>query len=179
MIRNMLLDDYEKIKYIYYQVHKLHCDSREDIYIDEDPIPLEYFKTFVDDPFNFNIVYEEDGNILGLLVANKIGSNPSISFARKRTVMFIDTIAVLEDYRGKGIGKKLYYYLKDYALKERIDAIELNVWSFNESAIKFYESLGMSVKNMRLEEIIDNDVKKEVSTKNIELIVTDKVDVIK
>ena len=177
MIRKMVLDDYDKIKDIYYQVHRLHYDSREDIYIDGDPIPFEYFKTFVDDPFNFNVVYEEGSKIVGLLVAKKMGSNPNIPFTRKRNIMFVDTIAVLEDYRGKGIGKKLYSSLKDFALKERVDAVELNVWAFNESAIKFYGSLGMSVKNMRLEEIIDNDVEKEVSTKKLDLTVTDRVDI--
>ncbi len=57
----------------------------------------------------------------------------------------------------KGIGKKLYNYLLDKAKKEGIDAIELNVWSFNSSAIKFYESLGMTIKNMKFESILSSN----------------------
>lgn len=33
-------------------------------------------------------------------------------------------------------------------------SVELNVWAFNENAIKFYEGMGMSVKTMILEKNI-------------------------
>lgn len=99
-------------------------------------------------------------------------NNRAIPISKKRTIYFIEDIVVDKNSRRKGIGKKLYYFLKEQASKEKIDAIELNVWAFNESAIKFYESLGMSVKNMKFEQLINND---KIESKNIDLKVTSKV----
>ena len=48
--------------------------------------------------------------------------------------------------------KELYEYLKNEVKSKNIDAIELNVWGFNENAIRFYESLGMNIKNIKYED---------------------------
>ena len=91
---------------------------------------------------------------------------------KERLTYFIEDIVVDNNHRKKGIGKKLYDYLLDKAIKENINAIELNVWSFNKSAIKFYESLGMSVKNMKLERIL---TKSNIELKETTLNITNKV----
>ena len=56
-----------------------------------------------------------------------------------------------KNHRRKGIAKKLFSYLTLKAKENNIDSIELNVWSFNTEAIKFYESMGMNIKNIRME----------------------------
>ena len=60
------------------------------------------------------------------------------------------------------------------AKKEGLDAVELNVWAFNKSAIKFYSSLGMSVKNMKLEKILSTS---DVEQENISINITSNVKV--
>lgn len=145
MIRNLELTDYEEAKQLVYQVHTLHYNSRPDIYIEGNPLPIEYFKIMINDKNTLNIAYEEEKHIVGLLMATKNNSS-QIPIAKERTTYFIEDIIVDGNHRKKGIGTKLYNYLLDKATKENIDAIELNVWAFNSSAIKFYESLGMSVK---------------------------------
>lgn len=99
-------------------------------------------------------------------------SSRSIPITKQRITYFIEDIVVDEFSRRKGIGKKLYDFLVEKAIIENIDVIELNVWSFNESAIKFYESLGMSVKNMKLEQSLKN---KNIEIKKIDLTITNKV----
>ena len=95
-------------------------------------------------------------------------NNISIPIAKERTTYFIEVIVVDSNYRRKGIGKMLYNNLLDKAKKENVDSIELNVWAFNNAAIHFYESLGMSVKNMKLERILTNNaVELKKSTLNI------------
>lgn len=99
-------------------------------------------------------------------------SSRSILIAKQRITYFIEDIVVDEFSRRKGIGKKLYNFLVEKAISENVDAIELKVWSFNESAIRFYESLGMSVKNMKLEQLLKN---KNIEAKKIDLTITNKV----
>jgi ribosomal protein S18 acetylase RimI-like enzyme len=172
MIRLLELEDYEKVKKLVYQVHSLHYNNRPDIYRDGNPLPMEYFENSIKDVNSLNYVYEENGDIIGLLMVTKKSNNSMSITKKKKTTYFIEDIVVDNNYRRKGIGKKLYNYLQDMAIKENIDAIELNVWAFNDSAINFYESLGMSVKNMKLEKILTED---NIELKEQKIIVTNKV----
>ena len=174
MIRKIVEKDYEELKKLVYQVHELHYSNRPDIYVDGNPLPLEYFNAILNDDNAFNYVYVEDNKICGLLMATK-KSNRAIPISKQRTTYFIEDIVVDNNYRRKGIGKKLYYFLKEQASKENIDAIELNVWAFNESAIKFYESLGMSVKNMKLEQVLNKNYVENVIVKDSKINITYKV----
>lgn len=153
MIRNAELKDYEQIKALVYEVHKLHLENRPDIYVDGNPLPIEYFKDIIDSENSFCYVYEEKGDIKGVITISKKKNN-NIPIAKERTTFFIEDIVVASDCRRKGIGKKLYNYIQNKAIEENIDAIELNVWAFNQNAIKFYESLGMTIKNMKFEKNI-------------------------
>ena len=78
----------------------------------------------------------------------------SLPIAKERTTYFINDIVVDKNYRRKKIARKLYDLLLEKAKLEKVNSIELNVWAFNEDAIKFYESLGMKVKNMKFEDIV-------------------------
>lgn len=168
---NRLIKQIMNIKKLVYQVHTLHYTKRPDIYVDGNPLPFEYFTKMLNDPESFNYVYEQNNEICGLLMATKKISR-SIPITKQRITYFIEDIVVDEFSRRKGIAKKLYNFLIDKAISENVDAIELNVWSFNESAIRFYESLGMSVKNMKLEQLLKN---KNMEAKKIDLTITNKV----
>lgn len=170
MIRKIIEKNYEELKKLVYQVHELHYSNRPDIYIDGNPLPLEYFNDILNDDNAFNYVYVEDNKICGLLATKR--NNRTVPISKQRPIYFIEDIVVDKNSRRKGISKKLYYFLKEHAKKENIDAIELNVCAFNESAIKFYESLGMRIKNMKLEQLLQDD---DIETKNISLEITKKV----
>ncbi len=156
MIRNLELLDYEDAKRLMYQVYALHYDNRPDIYEEGNPLPVEYFSDIINDKNALKIAYEENNRIIGILIATKKNSN-NIPTIKKRITYFIEDIVVDNNYQKRGIGKKLYNYLLDNAKKEGADAIELNVWAFNSSAIKFYESLGMTIKNMKFESILSKN----------------------
>ena len=51
-------------------------------------------------------------------------------------------LAVLEEFRGKGVGRKLLNYATDELFKDGCFKVELIVRNENESAIKLYESEG-------------------------------------
>lgn len=151
----------------------MHCTNRPDIYLDGNPLPKEYFENILKNENNINLVYEENNIIKGLLLAEKKENN-KISIARERKIYFINDIVIDKKYRWQGIGKKLYNYLLELSKKEGFDAVELNVWAFNISAIKFYSSLGMSVKNMKLEKILSTS---DVEQENVSINITSNVKV--
>ena len=150
MIREMNLNDYEDVKILVRQIHELHLSNRPDIYNDGESFPKEYFEKVLSDANNLNYIYVENKKIVGVLIATIQHTNP-LPIIKPRTYYFIENIVVDKNHRRKGIAKKLFSYLTLKAKENNIDSIELNVWSFNTEAIKFYESMGMNIKNIRME----------------------------
>lgn len=150
MIREMNLNDYEDVRILVRQIHELHLSNRPDIYNDGESFPKEYFEKVLSDANNLNYVYVESKKIVGVLNASLQYTN-SLPIIKPRTYYFIENIVVDKNHRRKGIAKKLFSYLTLKAKENNIDSIELNVWSFNTEAIKFYESMGMNIKNIRME----------------------------
>ncbi|HHT03866.1 MAG TPA: GNAT family N-acetyltransferase [Bacteroidales bacterium] len=55
--------------------------------------------------------------------------------------LYLEDLFVLEQYRGKGYGKKLLAYLADIAIKEDCSRFEWIVLDWNTPSIEFYKSL--------------------------------------
>ncbi len=68
--------------------------------------------------------------------------------------LYIDDLCVDENIRGKGVGKALYEYVLDFAKRSGCYNVTLNVWSCNESAMKFYEKMGLSPQKVGMEIIL-------------------------
>ena len=149
-IRKMEINDYKQVHNLIEQVHDLHLKHRADIYRDKDPISFEDFSQFVNDSNYVCYVAEKDKNIVGEVIAVKKEIKEEKVF-KHRVVIFIEDICVDVEYRRQGIGKTLYEKVLLYAKDNNIDSIELVVWSFNNDAIRFYEELKMTQKNVRYE----------------------------
>ncbi len=151
MIREAVISDYEVLKKLVYQIHELHYENRPDIYNDGDSFPKEYYYRVINDKSSYCYVYEENNKIVGVVIFSKRESS-NLPIFKARKTYFIEDIVVDKEYKRKSIGKKLYELVRNKAKEEGIDVIELNVWAFNADAIKFYETMGMTVKNMIFEE---------------------------
>lgn len=79
------------------------------------------------------IIAEEDGNFLGF------ASYEFDCIHKFKTK--IHKIYILPETQGKGIGKKLIYYISELAKKQNQNLLSLNVNRFNE-AIHFYTKIG-------------------------------------
>ena len=85
----------------------------------------------------------ENLSILIALVDNKIVGYLAYRIKENHTKKLdVDQLVVLEQYRGKGLGKKLMDEVKNIALNNNCDRIELNCWLFNENALAMYEHIG-------------------------------------
>lgn len=56
--------------------------------------------------------------------------------------LYIDDLCVDEACRGQHIGTALYRHVLDFARASGCYNVTLNVWSLNESAMKFYQAPG-------------------------------------
>ena len=68
--------------------------------------------------------------------------------------LYIDDLCVDESLRGMHIGRQLYDYVLSYAKEQGCYNLTLNVWSCNESAVKFYEKCGLVPQKVGMEKIL-------------------------
>ena len=71
-----------------------------------------------------------------------------------RTTLYIDDLCVLEECRGQHIGSAIYREILRCAKNRGCYNVTLNVWSCNESAMKFYENMGLKPQKVGMETIL-------------------------
>lgn len=70
------------------------------------------------------------------------------------TTLYLDDLCVDEKCRGKHIGTILYKAVLDLARNTGCYNVTLNVWTCNESAMKFYEKMGMKPQKIGMEVVL-------------------------
>lgn len=68
--------------------------------------------------------------------------------------LYIDDLCVDEKMRGKHIGKSLYDFVLNFAKVNSCYNVTLNVWSCNESAMRFYEKCGLKPQKVGMEVVL-------------------------
>ena len=152
-IRKIEEADFNGIKKLVFQIHKLHIENRPDIYNDIDPFDRTYFDFLMKDERTIALVYEMDGNIVGFCVVTlrEPSKNPLM---KARNIAYMEDLCVDENYRKKGIGKSLFDEIKIQARDKGSNILELMVWSFNINAIDFYKGLDMTCRSHIMELIL-------------------------
>ena len=89
------------------------------------------------------LVIEDDGKIVGYIVYE-------IRDKHAKT-MWVDQLVISKESRGKGYGKELMNKIDEIAKSEDCVRVELECWSFNESALGMYEHLGFDEQRVKLE----------------------------
>lgn len=68
--------------------------------------------------------------------------------------LYIDDLCVDEEIRGQHIGKLLYTHVLEFAKGQGCYNVTLNVWSCNETAMRFYEKCGLKPQKVGMETIL-------------------------
>lgn len=93
------------------------------------------------------LIAEEEGNIVGFLTAER-------GFANRIKHSAYVVIGILESYRGRKIGTKLFEELDKWAEDNRIIRLELTVMAHNEGAIGLYEKMGFRKEGLKEKSLI-------------------------
>ena len=109
-IRTATINDYESVIKIISQVQDMHVEWRPDIYRHNDNlISKEVFEKIVESN-TFFVAENDNEKIVGVLeIAFRHIESPAHV---TRDIIFIDTMAVAEKYRGLGVGHKMFEFLK-------------------------------------------------------------------
>lgn len=154
-IRRAEEKDIEAIDRLLYQVLMVHHNGRPDIfkadtkkYTDD-----ELKKILRDDTSPIFVAEDEDGEVQGyaFCIFQQYLNHNTLTDIK---TLYIDDLCVDENIRGKHIGAQLYEYVLDFAKKSGCYNVTLNVWSCNESAMKFYEKCGLVPQKVGMEKIL-------------------------
>ena len=154
-IRRALISDMQGINKLLNQVLMVHHNGRPDLfkanvkkYTDE-----ELEEIIEDNNKPIFVAVDDNEEVLGyaFCVFQQYINNNILTDIK---TLYIDDLCVDEEKRGMHIGKALYEYVVEYAKSENCYNITLNVWSCNESAIKFYEHCGFVPQKVGMEKIL-------------------------
>ncbi len=92
---------------------------------------------------NQKILLLKDNNIIVATVLITLKKDP----IKNTKSYYLDYICVKEEYRHKGLGKKLLEKIEEIAINEKIDFIELTSKKERVAARNLYQQFGMSIKD--------------------------------
>lgn len=152
IIRRAQNSDIEGIGKLLLQVHRVHSSGRPDIFrvgsrkYNDSELEL----IIKNDKTPIFVAVDESDTVLGyaFCVYEEIKDDKSLM---DRKSLYIDDLCVDENQRGKYIGTHIYEYVLEEARKNGCYHITLNVWTLNESAMKFYEKCGMEPLKITME----------------------------
>lgn len=149
-IRQATLDDFGAINALVQPVHDDHVAAHpEQFRLTGSAFPIERLTDLLAVGTSCLLVAQIGGDIVGFLAATVREAPPFPALVQRKTV-YVDIVAVSEGVRGQGIGSHMMQRTIDWARSQRIGELELNVFDFNDRAIKFYERLGMKSKSRRM-----------------------------
>ena len=153
-IRRAVNKDVDALSELLRQVQQLHADGRPDIfkggtnkYSKDDVLKI------LQDDATPVYVYEQGGLVVGYAFC-AIKEQKDSANLRAIKNFYIEDICVDQNFRGRGIGKKLYEFCVALAKELNCYHLTLNVWHLNESAVKFYQKLGMNPLKTTMEQIL-------------------------
>ena len=151
MIRNANINDYDDLNKLFDIGDKLHRGALPEMFQrPSGPIrELTYFKELLDNQDVEIFLAFENDKLIGVIVG-QIMESPKIPIMKTYRYGFIDNLVVDEGYRKKGIGKELLSKLHQWFDQKEVDEARLNVFDFNENAIRFYYNNGYNAYSRRM-----------------------------
>lgn len=155
MIEILETKDYHMLAELNEEIQTFHHKTYPSIFkpYNKEAVTL-FFKNSLDDKNVVAYVAKENGKALGyvLLFIVNFAENP---FQYSRNYILLDQILVLKNHQSKGIGKQLLDATFSFAKSNKITRIELNHWTANDVARKFFSKSGFEYYNEKMRKEIE------------------------
>jgi len=138
VIKIVQTNDYGLLTKLNEEIQTLHHNIHPQIFKPYNKEAINnFFKTTLNNENVIAFIAQENETTLGYALLFKIyfADNP---FQYARSFILLDQILVLNQYRGKGVGKLLLDATFSFAKENNIYFVELNHWTMNDSARKFF-----------------------------------------
>ena len=154
MIRFAQEKDIPKMGDLLSQVDLVHHNGRPDIFkIGKKYSDSELKELLKDSQRPILVSVDENDDVMGycFCIYQQHTDNSVLTDIK---TLYIDDLCVDENLRGKHIGKDLYEAAVNLAKDNGCYNLTLNVWSCNQSAMRFYEAQGLLPQKICMEKIL-------------------------
>lgn len=131
---------------LFCEVQALHVAARPDLFR---PAVMDarfraYFADAVASPHKEIVIAWLSEEPVGAIHYELTRLDPTEIYLIDRPILWIESIGVRPDLRGKGVGRALVDIARRVAAEHGIADIALEVWEFNEDARRAFEKLGLT-----------------------------------
>ena len=141
MVRLGTTKDIEQTNIIRKQVNELHVLGEPTVFKGFSKELEEHIKNFVNDKTKSFLVYEKDDKILAYAMLEFV-TKPETSYRYEQKYLEVQELGTLEGFKGKGYGKLVMQKVEEIAKQNNFNQIQLNMWTFNDKVLNFYEKIG-------------------------------------
>ena len=139
------------------QIGQVHHNGRPDLFRAEaQKYDAQDLELVLSDPERPIFVADQEGQVLGygFCVVQIHQGDPVRMDGRN---LYIDDLCVDAAARSQHIGTALYDHIVSFAREIGCRSVTLNVWAFNESALRFYEKRGLKPQKIVMESILEEN----------------------
>lgn len=154
-IRRARKHDLDGINRLLLQVLIVHHNGRPDLFKGNTRkyTDAQLLKMIEDDEKPIFVAADEKDCVMGYAFCMFVQHMNDNILTDIRT-LYIDDLCVDETIRGQHIGKALYEHVLAFAKESGCYNVTLNVWSLNDSAMRFYEKCGLKPQKIGMEKIL-------------------------
>lgn len=149
--RNITMDDDPVLAEMTLEIQQAHHQAAPDFFA-EATANLSEFEAHLASTIAHGAtgyLAETDGQAVGC-VLYEIRETTKNLFVKPHVRLHIDQIGVRPGFQRRGIGRQLMAQVMNAARKHNADFVTLNIFYFNDGAIRFYEKLGFACHNMTM-----------------------------
>ena len=151
-IRYAALSDLPQVNILRKQVNDLHAHGRPDIFRKDfcDAMQKRLYDHFEAEDSDV-IVAVQGETVCGFAMVEYI-CRPESPYCHPRRFYQVAEFGVDAAFRRQGIATALIVFCREEARKKGFRRMELDMWEFNEGALKFYESVGFHTYRRYMEQ---------------------------
>jgi ribosomal protein S18 acetylase RimI-like enzyme len=140
--------DYDVVCVLCAELDRFHREARPSLFRDPGWPPRDraFFQSMLND--GAVLIAEAARQPVGMAVL-KLKTGPATPVRAERSFVELDSLVVLPQYEGQGIGQQLMHQAETWTRRKGMRALELSVWAFNERAARFYDRSGYDVQVQR------------------------------
>ena len=144
-VRKAVVSDSESVLNLLHIIADLHRTARPDMF---PGLVSKYNLSQIQERLSLNnsgvFVAVLNDNVVGYIFCDVITEGDG-------KTLYVDDLCVDPSARKQGIGNRLMDRAVEYGRESECRLLMLNVWEFNESAVKFYEKYGLTTRTRHLE----------------------------
>ena len=154
MIEILETKDYNLLAELNEEIQTFHHKTVPNIFKPYDKAAIStFFKSTLENENAVALVAKENGVVVGYVLLFIMNMNET-PFQYARKYVLLDQILVVKNYQSKGVGRQLLDAVFSFAKALKIDRVELNHWTQNELARKFFSKSGFDYYNEKMWKLV-------------------------